>query len=152
MTITARTFGLVAAAAAAVGALVMMVGVAPASAAPASYQLTSSSYRIDPLHTATHTGQCADGFHVEGVWQSGGIVTTIPGFAGSSEAVGGAQVWNPTLTAHGDWIEVWNYSGQDQNGVDSYNNPTYQAISVELLNTSLISSHDGSFTWTCDPN
>jgi hypothetical protein len=143
-TIAATTTGVIAALASIV--------TAPASAAPASYQLTSSSYHIDPLHTSTHTGECADGFHVDGEWKLSGRLGAIPGFAGSSELVGGDEVWNANLTPHGDWITVWNFSGQDQNGVDSKNNPTYQAVSVELLNSSVISSHDGSFTWTCDPN
>ncbi|WP_030176038.1 MULTISPECIES: hypothetical protein [Actinomycetes] len=139
-----------------------LLAAGPATADPAgSYPLSSSSYSISPASHSTHTGYCADGYHVSGQWKAGGHLAgplnalppehreKAPFYANLTDS---NQVWNADVSAHGDWISVWDYSGQQLNGTDSHGNATYQGVSVTLYNSSLISHHDGSFSWVCDPN
>jgi hypothetical protein len=139
----------------------VITGAAADAATPGSYQLTSSTYSVAAVHnTGRLTGECAVGYHVEGAWGTPIGATPDPANLAPGPAnltpdpanLTGGAVWSPNVTAHGDWISVSTTSGVAQNGTDSNGHPTFQGLSVQLYNASLIHSHDGSFTWTCDPN
>lgn len=115
-----------------------------------SYVLTSSKINV-AAHSDSQQmhGECADGFHVAGKWGGGGIVTSLP----NSRPVQFGGQWTASgLAAHGSYISIGATIGQNQNGTDSNGKPTYQVIDVRLSNTSLLSSHTGWFTWTCNSN
>jgi hypothetical protein len=110
-----------------------------------SYQLTSSSYNVSPASNSQQIhALCGDGYHVAGNWNNDPIKAPENGVAGAN--------WVPTLTIHGADIVQGSASGYQQNGTDSNGHPTYQGVDVRLHNISLIHSHAGSFTWTCDAN
>ncbi len=104
--------------------------------------MKSSNYSIAAHHaTGDLHAMCATGYHVDGAW------VHAPG-------AGGLQQFSPNVPVSGDYI-TRTYSGavpSDQNGTDSAGNPTYQGFHIDLYNWSLLSSHTGSFAWTCDAN
>ncbi|HUA46455.1 MAG TPA: hypothetical protein VMA77_14590 [Solirubrobacteraceae bacterium] len=117
--------------------------------AAGSYQLTSSIYSVGPVkETDEIRGMCADGYHVDAKYER-----TI-GAQRTDRLHSDAPmlVWTPQVTVHGKWIDVVHARGLDRNGTASNGSALYQGLSVQLYNESLISSHDGSFTWTCLPN
>ena len=140
---------------AATGALLTTVVGMGAATAPAayaapqdSYQLTSSEYKVSAHSNSQQIhALCGDGYHVAGKWGNN-IVTSPYG----ARYLASSAYWVPSLTIHGDWITQDSATGYQQNGADSNGNPTYQGVDVRLENLSLISSHTGSFTWTCNAN
>ena len=120
-----------------------------ATTAGSSNVQTSPKYNVSAHGDSQQIhGDCAEGFHVAGSWD-GGIVTSVPGARGARSA----KTWTPTgLEAHGNYIYVDEAVGQQQNGTDQDGSPTYQVVDVRLSNASLISSHTGWYTWTCNSN
>jgi hypothetical protein len=111
------------------------------SAAPSSYTLQSStvSVPVNPLKYPTLNGLCASGYHVAGSWQDD---FEHPNY----------NTFIPSVDPSGDYIWVTNQDPTNQSGNDPQGRPYYQGLSVTLGNHSYLSSHDGYFTWTCDPD
>jgi len=117
--------------------------------APAPYQLTSSTYTVHPLKESEEIhGRCADGYHVDA--KNERVIGARP--KDQLNSTSPMTVWTPQVTVHGKWIEIVHARGLDRNGTGANGNALYQGLSVQLYNESVISSHDGSFTWTCLPN
>jgi hypothetical protein len=115
--------------------------------AQGSVVLTSASHNVSAHGDSQQIhGDCGDGYHVAGRWD-GNIITK----QGAAAADGG--VWTPSgLEVHGSNIDLDSAVGQQPNGTDANGNTTYQVIDVRLKNVSLIHSHTGYYTYTCNPN
>ena len=109
-------------------------------AAVGSYTLRSStvSVPVSPFKRPTFHGLCGDGYHVTGTYM---------------KLSGGGWLFDPTFKVYGKHIYAPHFSGADPTGTtDQFGRPFYRGLKVTLGNHSLINSHDGYFTWICDPN
>lgn len=118
-----------------------------------SYPLSSSTKSIKPWQTVQWpTGLCDTDYHVDGTWSKSGPVSAGQRKTSHKVSSSAAWLWTPNVTVHGDWIGLWSTSASTPNGTGADGRPTYQGVTVTLHNASMVSSHDGSFSWICMPN
>lgn len=116
-------------------------GVAAAETAPTPYVGTSATVSVSHTMGAGDNNvatSCDVGYHVHGGMTSGGVFV-------------------PTVDVHGDWIYNDGSWGSEQVGTipaqpGLWPTPEYQTVTVGLHNASFIHDHDGSYSFTCDPN